>query len=314
MAAPSKVPWTRLIRFISAEDGDDQIYFGDAIVPTADFDIGDPANHASLTARVVTGDPLLPTCQVTDRVLRVKKLLGPLTYKMVPSIRCIGGNYVSHQTDLILIWGDTVREIGVEPLKYPAMFSKTSNALAGYGDDVELATFIQDDQADYEGELAFVIAKDAKNVSQEDAMDFVLGYTCANDVSARKWAMDPNLVGTFPPPQMTYGKSFDGFCPVGPCIVSADILKDPHALALRTKVNGELRQQSTTAELHFKIPALVEFLSRGSTLHAGSIVLTGTPGGVGFSMKPPRFLKEGDAVEIYFGGIGTLRHGITHAK
>ncbi|OAP56445.1 hypothetical protein AYL99_09624 [Fonsecaea erecta] len=301
-APPSRVPWSRLIRFISAED--DQIYFGDAIVPDdADFDIGDPANHASLTAKVVTGDPLLPTCQVTDRVLHVKKLLGPLTYKMVPCIRCIGGNYVSH-----------LRELGIEPPNYPAMFSKTSNALAGYGDDVELATIIQDGQADYEGELAFIIAKDGKNISQEDAMDYVLGYTSANDVSARKWQMDPDLVGTFPPPQMTYGKSFDGFCPVGPCIVSADVLKDPHTLALRTKVNGELRQQSNTSELHFKIPALIEFLSRGSTLHAGSIVLTGTPGGVGFTMKPPRYLKDGDTVEIYFDQVGTLRHGITHAK
>ncbi|OQU99448.1 hypothetical protein CLAIMM_05079 [Cladophialophora immunda] len=301
MATPPRIPWTRLIRFISAED--DQIYFGDALVPDPDFDIGDPSNHAALTARVVTGDPLLPTCRVTDRVLHVKKLLGPLTYKMVPSIRCIGGNYISH-----------LRELGIEPPNYPAMFSKTSNALAGYGDDVELATIIQDDQADYEGELAFVIAKDAKNVSQEHAMDYVLGYTSANDVSARKWQMDPTLVGTFPPPQMTYGKSFDGFCPVGPCIVSADVLKDPHALALRTKVNGELRQQSNTAELHFKIPALIEFLSRGTTLHAGSIVLTGTPGGVGFTMKPPRYLKDGDTVEIYFDKVGTLRHGVTHAK
>lgn len=249
MTAHRKVPWDRLIRFVDAEDN--AIHYGDAVVPDEDFDIGLPENLSSLKAKIITGDPLTADCKVTDRVVNVKKLLGPLTYRQVPSVQCIGGNYLSHRmlpesprhdlrsrTNLIR----AVRELNMEPPRYPPMFAKTSGAVAGYGDAVEIPKIIQDDQADYEGELAFVIGKDAKNVKKEDALEYVLGYTSSDDVSARsacfwrffwvmqlitkitrKWQMDPELVGTFPPPQVTYGKSFDGFAPLGPCIVSSNI-------------------------------------------------------------------------------------------
>ncbi|EXJ74311.1 uncharacterized protein A1O5_02607 [Cladophialophora psammophila CBS 110553] len=299
MTTTRNVPWDRLIRFVSAED--DAIYYGDAVVPDEDFDIGLPQNLSSLTAKIIVGSPLTADCVITDKIVKVKTLLGPLTYRQIPSVQCIGGNYLSH-----------LRELNIEPPRYPAMFSKTSGAVAGYGDEVEIPKFIQDEQTDYEGELAFVIAKDAKNAKKEEALEYVLGYTSSNDVSARKWQMDPDLVGTFPPPQMTYGKSFDGFVPLGPGIVSTNVIKDPHTLSLLTKVNGEVRQQSNTSELHFNIPAIIEFLSKGHTLHAGTVVLTGTPGGVGFASRPPKFLKDGDKVEVYFSKIGTLMHGIKY--
>ena len=146
--------------------------------------------------------------------------------------------------------------------------------------------------------------------------------------------MDPALVGTVPPPQMSFAKSFDGFCPVGPCIVSSKVsiacfvsgpfhgqkllsnlktLRDPHTLSLTTKVNDEVRQTGSTSDFVFDVGQIIEFCSQGSTLYAGSIILTGTPGGVGFAMKPPRFLQPGDRVDITIEGIGTLHHGIKFA-
>lgn len=147
----------------------------------------------------------------------------------------------------------------------------------------------------------------------------------------RKWQVDPDLVGTFPPPQMTYGKSFDGFLPLGPCIVSSSVcyrsflrcvlkltlykvIKDPQTLSLLTKVNGEVRQKANTSDMQFDVASIIEFLSRGHTLHAGTVILTGTPGGVGYFLKPPKFLTDGDKVEVTFSKIGTLVHGIVHEK
>lgn len=172
MSSPPAVPWARLVRFISEED--DQIYYGDAEVPDEDFDIGLPGNVGSWEARIITGDPLTADCSLTDKKVKVKRLLGPLTYRQIPSAQCIGGNYLSH-----------LRELNIKPPHYPASFAKTSGAIAGHGDNVQIPRFIQDEQVDYEGELAVVISKDAKNVKKEHAMDYVLGYTSSNDLSAR---------------------------------------------------------------------------------------------------------------------------------
>ncbi|OAP55013.1 hypothetical protein AYL99_10713 [Fonsecaea erecta] len=296
---PVEVPWSRLIRFVSAED--DDIHFGDAVVPSADFDVGDPKNAQSLTAKLIEGNPLSPDCKVTDKVVKVKKLLGPLTRDMVPALRCIGGNYRSH-----------LKEMKMEIPRNPLLFAKFPNAVAGYGDDIPIPKLIQDGQADYEAELAIVIGKEGKDIRVEDAMDYVLGYTAADDMSARKWQSDPDLVGTWPPPQMTFAKSFDGFCPMGPCIASTKVIPNPHALPLKTYVNGELRQNGNTDDFVFNVPQLIAFLSQGNTLQAGSIILTGTCSGVGFAMKPPQHLKTGDRIEISFGPIGTLVHGIKY--
>ncbi|KAJ5620146.1 hypothetical protein N7510_004130 [Penicillium lagena] len=292
--------WSYLIRFISAEDN--KTYFGDAILLPGATGLHDIDELLSLKAHIITGNPLQRGYTIAEASTLVKKLLGPLTRDLVPDIRCIGGNYASH-----------LRELGVPFPKIPPMFPKLTNALAGHGDVIEIPSIAQNDQADYEGELVIVMGRDAKNVSARDALDYVLGYSIANDVSSRKWQMDPELVGTRPPPQMSFSKSFDGFCPVGPCIVSTKVIPDPHVLGISTKVNKELRQAGSTTDLIFNVAQIVEFCSQGSTIFANSIILTGTPAGVGMAMNPPRWLKPGDEVEVTVEKIGTLRHGIKYA-
>ncbi|KAH8799760.1 hypothetical protein F5884DRAFT_686359 [Xylogone sp. PMI_703] len=291
-------PWARLIRFISS---DDVVHYGDVIAPSSDFDVGSPSNASSLTARLITGNPFGPDCKVTDTVLPVKKLLGPFTKDTIPAVRCIGGNYGGH-----------LNELGMKPPRFPVMFPKLPNAVCGYGDDVEIPKIAQDNQADYEGELVIVMGKDAKNVKAKDALEYVAGYTVGNDVSSRKWQWDPDLVGTSPPPQMSFSKSFDTFAPMGPCITSTTLIPNPHVLPLCTRVNGEIRQQSNTSDLLFNVAQIIEFCSQGTTLQARSVIFTGTPSGVGYTMSPPQWLKPGDQIEITIGPM-TLIHGVKYA-
>jgi 2-keto-4-pentenoate hydratase/2-oxohepta-3-ene-1,7-dioic acid hydratase in catechol pathway len=163
-------------------------------------------------------------------------------------------------------------------------------------------------QCDYEGELVVLIGKDAKNVQAKDALQYVAGYTVGNDVSARDWQRDANKAG--PVPQWSFSKSFDKYAPLGPCLVSQHILGAADTLDLKTFVNGELRQSSNTSDLCFGVAALVEFCSQGQTLQKGSLIMTGTPGGVGLFMNPQAFLKNGDIVEVELGNIGRLSNKI----
>ncbi|OAP59666.1 hypothetical protein AYL99_06964 [Fonsecaea erecta] len=322
---PVKVPWSRLIRFIAS---DDQIYYGDVITDDPDFDVGAAAANRAATpvrAKVVVGDPFSKDCEVTERVDTVKKLLGPFSRQDAPVIRCIGGNYAEH-----------LDELNYKRPSHPIMFPKTPNAVAGYGDDVVIPKIAQDDQADYEIELAIVMGKDALNVTAEEAYDYVVGYTVSNDMSTRKWQLDPELAGA--QPQMSFSKSFDGFLPMGPCVVSAEVgafsrfftslpyavglakkflrcpsIKDPQSLSLLTRINGQVRQKSSTKNMIFSVPEIIQHCSQGTTLQAGSILTTGTPSGVGYRMDPPQYLQHGDCVEMTIGGIGTLVHGIVYA-
>lgn len=159
---------------------------------------------------------------------------------------------------------------------------------------------------DYEGELTIVIGKEAKNVSENDALDYVAGYVCSNDVSCRDWQMDKDKAGY--EPQWCFSKSFDKYAPLGPQIVSTSILGDAGGLAIKTLVNGEVRQQSNTNDLYFGVRKLVSFLSTGQTIPAGSLIMTGTPGGVALGMKPPKYLKDGDEVVVELEGIGKVRN------
>jgi 2-keto-4-pentenoate hydratase/2-oxohepta-3-ene-1,7-dioic acid hydratase in catechol pathway len=154
------------------------------------------------------------------------------------------------------------------------------------------------EQTDYEAELAVVIGRRAKNVSVEDAMSYVFGYTNLNDVSARDFQ--------FADGQWQRGKSCDTFAPFGPFVATKDEISDPHALRIQFRLNGETMQDSTTAELIFRIPEIIEFLSRSVTLEPGDIIATGTPPGVGFARKPPVFLKDGDVCEVEVEGLGVL--------
>lgn len=162
-------------------------------------------------------------------------------------------------------------------------------------------------KCDYEGELVIVMGKDAKDVSEADALDHVAGYTVGNDVSCRDWQLEKDKAGMMP--QWCFSKSFDRYAPLGPAIVSTKILGDASGLALRTYVNGDARQDSDTGDLCFGVRKLVSFYSTGSTLEAGSLIMTGTPGGVAAAMKPePRYLKDGDEVVVEIQGIGKLRN------
>lgn len=163
-------------------------------------------------------------------------------------------------------------------------------------------------QCDYEGELVVVIGRDAKNVPEEAALDYVAGYTCGNDLSARDWQRDTLKAG--PVPQWSVSKSFDKFAPLGPCLVATHVLGDGGGLELRTRVNGEERQVSNTSDLCHGVKKLVSFCSQGQTLQRGSLIMTGTPGGVGLFMKPPQFLKEGDEIDVEISKIGRLSNRI----
>lgn len=179
--------------------------------------------------------------------------------------------------------------------------------MADYGEAIPIPLIAQS-QCDYEGELVVLIGKDAKDVSEERALDYVAGYTVGNDVSARDWQREAGKAG--PVAQWTFSKSFDKYAPLGPCIVSSRILGAADKQPLKTWVNGDLRQDSNTADLCFSVRQLIAFCSQGQTLQRGSLIMTGTPGGVALCMNPTRFLKDGDEVIVEIGGIGRVKNRI----
>src|SRR5215213_4221713 len=226
----------------------------------------------------------------TGRRLKVEKLLAPI----VPTdILCIGLNYREHAAES----GSAIPE-------NPMLFIKASNSLNNPFDPIPIPR--RSSQVDYEAELAVVIGREAKHVSRKDALSHVLGYTCANDVSARDWQREKSLGGG----QFARGKSFDGFCPLGPSIVTADEIPNPNALRLRTILNGEVMQNHTTGDMIFDVPALIESLSSTMTLRAGAVLLTGTPQGVGFARTPPVWLKAGDRVVVEIETVGQLENPV----
>jgi 2-keto-4-pentenoate hydratase/2-oxohepta-3-ene-1,7-dioic acid hydratase in catechol pathway len=184
------------------------------------------------------------------------------------------------------------------------LFIKSGNTLNNPGDPILIPR--RSSEIDFEAELAVVIGKNAKNVSREQAMDYVFGYTCANDVTARDWQRDKDLGGG----QFARGKSFDTFCPLGPAIVTRDEIKEPNNLRIRSELNGQTMQDLTTADMIFDIPALIESLSSTLTLRAGSVILTGTPQGVGFARNPPVWMKPGDKIVVELEKIGRLENPI----
>lgn len=204
-------------------------------------------------------------------------------------IICIGLNYRNHAI-----------ESGMEIPKSPIVFSKYSICAAGSGQPIVLPS--GSEQVDYEAELAVVIGRTAKHVSRDDAMNYVFGYTNFNDVSARDFQ--------FADGQWQRGKSCDTFAPFGPYVVTKDEVPDPHDLRIQFRLNGRTMQDSTTGELIFGVPELIEFLSRSITLEPGDIIATGTPPGVGFARKPPVFINEGDICEVEIEGLGVLSNPV----
>jgi len=189
--------------------------------------------------------------------------------------------------------------------KEPVVFLKPPSALQHPGGPVEIPTHLASAEVDYEIELAVVIGREGKNIPVESALDYVLGYTCANDVSARDWQIKRGSG------QWCRGKMFDTFLPLGPCLVTADEIPDPQKLKLRSRVNGEVRQDWTTHDMIFDVATIISFLSGSTTLQPGTVILTGTPHGVGMGFKPPRWLQPGDTVEVEVDGIGTLTNPVT---
>jgi len=226
-------------------------------------------------------DETLPTAQV--------KLLAPVS---PPNIIAVGLNYRSHAA-----------ESGMPPPEHPVLFLKATTAVCNPEDDIMLPN-LAPSEVDYEGELAIVIGKTARKVEQSEALDYVLGYTCGNDVTARDCQLRLDA-------QWARGKSFDTFAPLGPWI-ETEI--DPDHVNIRTRLNDKIVQDSNTSDLIFSCRELVSYISHCMTLLPGTVIMTGTPGGVGFARRPPVFLRPGDQVEIEIEGIGRLRNKVVYER
>jgi 2-keto-4-pentenoate hydratase/2-oxohepta-3-ene-1,7-dioic acid hydratase in catechol pathway len=196
--------------------------------------------------------------------------------------------------------------VGRSRRKRPILFLKSPNTLQNPGDPIEIPTHLASHEVDYECELVVVIGKTCKNVKRENALDYVLGYTCGNDVSARDWQIKRGGG------QWCRGKSFDTFAPLGPVLVTTDEIPNPNTLAIRTIVNGEVVQDWNTNDMIFDVPTLIEFLSGSTTLLPGTVIFTGTPHGVGMAAQPPRWLKPGDEVTVEIEKIGKLTNPVVN--
>lgn len=233
----------------------------------------------------------------TSERQEVTKLLAPV----VPSsILGIGLNYKRHAEEGA---GSGPFEIP----EYPVLFFKGINSVQNPGDPIVLPRFLRSEQVDYECELAVVIGKVCKNVDVADAINFVAGFTCANDVSARDWQIQHG--GS----QWSRGKSFDTFAPLGPCLVTPDEF-DPGAARIQTVLNEEVVQDWNTNDMIFNVCEIISFLSGSTTLLPGTVILTGTPHGVGMAQNPPRYLRQGDVVSILIDGIGELVNPVIEEK
>ena len=230
----------------------------------------------------------------TGRQVSVLKWLAPVA---PVNIFCIGLNYRAHAA-----------ETGAQIPDHPVIFMKPTSTLANPGDPVRLpASCDHGPEVDYEAELAVVIGKEGKDLSPSEALDYVLGYTCANDISARRWQKHGGGG------QWVRGKSFDTFCPLGPVLVTADEIPNPQTLAIRCELNGQLMQDGHTGDMIFPVAELISRLSRDTTLLPGTLILTGTPAGVGFTRDPPVFLAPGDRVRVSIDRIGVLENRVSNA-
>jgi len=226
--------------------------------------------------------------EVTREKANIRKALAPVEPKM---IWCIGQNYRKH-----------AEELGMPLPEFPVVFAKGVNTVIASGETIRLAERAKSGEVDYECELVVVIGKECKDVSREKALEYVAGYMCGNDVSARDWQLKKG--GS----QWCRGKSFDTFAPIGPCLVTKDEIGDPNALRIQTTLNGATVQDANTNDMIFDVRAIVSFLSESTTLLPGTLIFTGTPQGVGMGRKPQLWLKDGDEVCVTIEKIGTLRN------
>ena len=260
-----------------------------------DLNQADPRLPPDMTTFLAGGKTVLARANAVVATAPAKATypLGEVTLK-APILRpgkiiCIGMNYRDHAAE------------GGHPVpEYPAVFAKYANCVIGPGEAIVHPGI--SDKVDYEAEMAVVIGRTAKDVAEDEALDYVGGYTCLNDVSARDYQ---NLTS-----QWVIGKTFDTFAPMGPCLVTADEIPDPQTLDIRLSIGGELLQSSNTSNLVFTVQDLVAKLSAVMTLEPGDVIATGTPGGVGFARKPPRWLLPGDVVRLEIERIGVLENPV----
>ncbi len=267
----------RITRFV---DNDGKMCYGN--------DLGDD------TVDLITGSPLIQAPETKGQVVGIAGRLAPIE---PANIFCIGQNYRQHAL-----------EMGSELPPRPVVFMKPSSALSHPGSAIRLPACSNGPEVDYECELAVVIGKPGRDISQDKALEHVLGYTCANDVSARWWQKKGSGG------QWIRGKGFDSFAPMGPVMVTADEIPDPQALTLTTTLNGQVMQQGSTADMIFPVTELIAFLSQDTTLLPGTVILTGTPAGVGAGRDPQVFLKPGDEVTVEVEKIGKLTNHVVAAS
>lgn len=274
---------------------------GDRCWPATDR-AGTPfATMAELIRRVGAEPEQLPAAAPAGESIPLDPAL--LRAPLVPgrNIMCVGKNYGDHVREFAQSGFDSSGGKGADAIpEAPIIFTKTPETVIGPSEPIRIPHGLTE-QVDYEAELAVVIGKGGRAIAREAAMGHVFGYTIVNDVTARDLQLKHR--------QWFLGKSIDGFCPMGPWIVTADEL-DPSGIAIQCRVNGELRQDATTADLIFDIPALIEAISAGITLRPGDVIATGTPAGVGAGFTPPRFLAAGDVVTIDIAGIGRLENPV----
>lgn len=264
---------------------DDEVLDATAMLPDPDPDLPD----LGFTSRFDLDGPVLPALSAQLETLRSVPLDQVSLLAPVPrpgKVICIGLNYADH-----------AEESGMDPPESPLVFSKFSSNVVGPGATVPLPS--GDSETDYEAELVVVIGRRGWRVDEDRGMDHVLGYTCANDLSARAFQ--------FADGQWQRGKSCEGFCPLGPFIATTDDVPDPHDLGIRLRLNGTTVQESWTSQLIFKVPELIAHLSGFVALEPGDVILTGTPPGVGFARKPPIRLAPGDHMTVEVDRLGSLK-------
>ncbi|KAL7420654.1 hypothetical protein Q5752_004605 [Cryptotrichosporon argae] len=287
--------YSRLVRFLPRNGA--QPLIGEPVDRQVDVGLA-TLEGKDVEVDVVEGSSVLSPGAKTGNKEVVGKLLSPLSQSEVGTIRCIGLNYVTHAQEVNLPMPDV-----------PTLFLKPATSLGDpYPAPVVIPkAFVGDDAADYESELALVIGKDAKNVTEAEALDYLAGFTAANDISSRK--------AQFAQSQWCYSKSFDGACPVGPAFVPKEQVAQVADLAIRGEFNGEVVQSSKMTDLIFSVPKIISFLSQGTTLPAGTIIITGTPAGVGWSKTPKKLLRDGDEFRVFIShGVGTLVNKIVEEK
>lgn len=284
----------KLLRYVS-DEGDAlgvlQVGREDQIVPLASLSDEFPTMLSIIKGGSAALDQIRSLAEQGNGAfdLADAQLLAPI--ERPGKYMAIGMNYAKHIEE--------AKRLGQPTPTQQFWFNKQTSCLAGPFDEIELGV---SEQVDYEVELGVVIGKPAKSVSEADAKNHVFGYVVADDVSARDWQRHS--------PTFTMGKSFDTHGPIGPWIVTADEIADPHALKLRCIVNGEIRQDSDTSELVYNVWQQISYLSTAFTLEAGDLLATGTPSGVGIGMQPPRFLQPGDVVRCEIDGIGAIENRV----